>query len=192
MQLIVSQEPDRLVEVLRQGLHPEVRPSPLAGSYRVQCLLEGYTIELLAAVAQQLLQDLADSFASGTLFGFGSVADMSSNTDGIADILRLNDQGQSVRQCADDRVHGGGWNGQTMQRLFRPTGQLNGFRLAQRDGFAAAKPGAFARWPAGALGQHHRCNGVVQIEVFARDAVDIRQRDFLDALEVLIGGAQAI
>jgi hypothetical protein len=65
-------------------------------------------------------------------------------------------------------------------------------RFAEGDRLLSAKAAVGGYRRARAARQHDAGHRVIQIQVLARDAVDVLDRHALDALEVLIGGSQAV
>ena len=192
MQFIVGQQFQRALEMLPQCLHGEIRSGMLAGTDRIQCLLERDPIEPFTAVGQEPVEHLRDSFLALGLFGLGAIADVAVHTHRVADILALHDQGEAVRQGADDRVQGRGRHLQTLQRLLRPGGQGRGVGLAQGNRLLSAEPAVRGHRLTRAARQHDAGDGVIEVQILARDPVDVRDRDLLDARQILIGRAQPV
>ena len=76
--------------------------------------------------------------------------------------------------------------------LLRPVGQLHGVGFAERDGFLPAEALAGRDRLAGALRRHHRDDGVIEIEIFARDAVDVGDGDLFDAPQIFVRRVKAV
>src|ERR1700733_14458108 len=103
----------------------------LACADSIERLLERHAIKMLAAVGEQPVEYLRDALLSLVLLQFGTIADVAVDAHGVADILRLYDQGDAVGQGADDRVQRRGRHFQALQRFLRPRWQRGGMRLAQ-------------------------------------------------------------
>ena len=58
--------------------------------------MECNAIQALAAIVEQLIQDLADAFLPRRLLGLRAVADVTVHLHAVADILRLHDQRETV------------------------------------------------------------------------------------------------
>ena len=186
VQFIVGQQFQRALEMLTQHLHREIRTRMLAGTDRIQRLLERDPIEPFTAVGQQPIEHLRDSFLALGLFGLGAIADVAVHAHRVADILALHDQGEAVRQRADDRVQGRGRHLQTLQSLLCPGGQGGRVRLAQGNRLLPAEPAVRRHRLTRAARQHDAGDGVIEVEILARHPVDVRDRDPLDARQILI------
>ena len=193
VQLVVGQQLDAAIEMLGQGRYGEVRAGAFAGADRIELLLEGDAVEFFAAVGEQLVEHLCDAFPTLRLLRLRAVADVTEHRDGVADILGLHDELQPVRQGGHDGMERRGRHDQPLQGRFRPLRQLRGLGFAERDGFLAAEAATAGRHRcARALRHHHTRYRMIQIEILARHAVDVRDSDFLDAREVVIGRLQAV
>ena len=192
MQFIVGQQLHRALEMLPQRLHGEVRSGMLAGADRIQRLLERDPVEPLAAVGQEPLEQLRDTLLALELFGLGAIADVAVHAHRVADILALHDQSETVRQGADDRVQGRGRHLQTLQRLLRPGGQGGRVGLAQGNRLLPAEPAVRGHRLTRAARQHDPGDGVIEVEILARHPVHVRDRDLLDARQILVRRAQPV
>ena len=122
---------------------------------------------------------------------FGPVLDVAVDADRVAHVLRLHDQGDAVGERADDRMHGRLRHCQASQRRRRPLRQRRRLGFAQRDVFLAAEA-ARGDGLARSLRRQHRAHGMVEVEIFARDAVHVFDRHFFDARQIVIRGLEAV
>src|SRR6516162_7267155 len=131
MQLVVSQQLDAALKMIGEHLHGEVRSGVLASANVIECLLECYAVEMLAAISEQPVEHLRDAFLARVLLGLGTIADVPEHAHRVTYISGLHDQRQTIRQGADERVQSRFGHLQALQSLAGPGGKRGRMRLTE-------------------------------------------------------------
>ena len=104
MKFIVGEQLGSAVEILRQVCTEKSAPACYLRADIVERLFETHAVERLRAVREQLRKNFRDAFLARRVSVSGAVTDMAIHGDRVADTFRLDDQRNSVRQRAHNRI----------------------------------------------------------------------------------------
>ncbi len=184
MQLIVCKQLDRAAEARRERLGGEVSAGALAHPHLVERTLKRQSIQMLAAIREQLIEDLRDALVTCGGFSLRTITDVAEDTDRVAHILGLHDEGEAIRQARHDGVRRNGRNAQAAERRLRPARQLGGACLAEGDVLLSTEPAARGDRSAGALRHHDGGDRVIELEVLTGHSIHVCDGDLLDSRQV--------
>ena len=187
MQFVVGQQRDAAIEILRQHLH--AKSVPACSSAPMSSSAPGMPGDPAARCHRAAAAPApaptpscrASASTSGRLRMWPKTLTVSLTSSGCT---------ISVRPLGSVLTTGCRLDGLTSRRssaALRPFRQLRWLGFAERNVLLAAEAAAWPPPGARTLRHHHGRHGMAEIEVFARDAVDVGHGHFLDACQILVG-----